>query len=206
VAGNKITEEFHERKLLVVEGKDDRNFLEKLIDHLNIQGTEIRDVEGKDNFNVVLPDLSLIENFPNLSHFAVIRDKNGDDAFKSICNILKEKMGFSNIPNENGKFVPGTPSMGIFIMPGETVKGSKLEDLCLKTVEDHPAMQCVKEFESCFKKLDNPPKNISKAKALAFLAAQPDSPATVGLGAQKKYWNLNSPALDELKQFLNHLR
>ena len=81
-----------------------------------------------------------------------------------------------------------------------------LEDLCLKTVADHPAMICVNEFETCFNKLDEPPKNSSKAKALAFLAAQPDSPSTVGRGAQKNCWNLDSPALDELKQFLNHLR
>ena len=205
MAGNKITEEILERKLLVVEGKDDKNFFETLLLHLNIPGVKIRDVEGKDNFNVSLPDLLKAPGFSNLTHLAVIRDENRDNAFKSVCNILKEKMRFSNIPPKNGQFITGTPAVGVFIMPGNNIEGSMLEDLCLKTVEDHPAMKCVNQFETCLKKLAEPPKNFSKAKAHAFLAAQPDSPATVGRGAQKKCWNLDSSALNELKKFLNHL-
>ena len=100
MAGNKITEEILKRKLLVVEGKDDKNFFKSLILHLNIPGIEIRDVEGKDNFNVRLPDLLKITDFSNLTHLAVIRDENGDNALVSVCNILKEKMGFLNIPSQ----------------------------------------------------------------------------------------------------------
>jgi hypothetical protein len=42
-------------------------------------------------------------------------------------------------------------------------------------------------------------------KAQAFLAAQTDFVDSVGLGAQKRYWNFDSPALDELKHFLENL-
>ncbi len=48
-----------------------------------------------------------------------------------------------------------------------------LEDLCLKSVEDDPAMECVQEYFDCISdKLDDLPKNISKAKARAFLASR----------------------------------
>jgi hypothetical protein len=115
-------------------------------------------------------------------------------------------MGFENVPSEDGQFVPGSPKIGIFIMPGNSVDGNMLEDLCLKTVEEHPAMKCVCDFAYCVSGLNNPPKNISKAKCQAFLATQPEIVNSVGLGARKDYWDFDSPALDELKQFLENLR
>jgi hypothetical protein len=78
-------------------------------------------------------------------------------------------------------------------------------------VEDQPAMKCVNEFASCVSTLPVSPKNISKSKAavfkaLTFLAAQHENVDRVGLAAQKGYWNFDSPALDELKQFLSYLK
>ena len=91
-------------------------------------------------------------------------------------------------------------------MPGRGVEGTMLEDLCLETVKDHSAMACVNEFVECAAALPDSPKNPSKAKCQAFLAAQPEMANCVGLGAQKGYWNLDSPALHELRGFLDHLR
>jgi len=86
-----------------------------------------------------------------------------------------------------------------------------LEDLCLKTVENYKAMTCVNEYTSCISALESIPKNIPKAKvqvfkAQVFLAAQPEIVDSVGLGAQKKYWDFESSALDELKKFLIKLK
>jgi hypothetical protein len=123
---------------------------------------------------------------------------------------ILEKEGFT-YPKKHGQFSKGNPKVGIFIMPGEAIEGTMLEDLCLKTVENHPAMKCVNEFATCVSTLENRPKNISKAKvqvfrAKVFLAAQPEVVDLVGLGAQKKYWNFDSPSLDELKRFLSNLK
>ena len=86
-----------------------------------------------------------------------------------------------------------------------------LEDLCLETVKDRPAMKCVDEFSSCVSALKSPPKNISKSKtqvfkAQVFLATQPKIVDSVGLGSQKGYWNFEAPCLVELKAFLSHLK
>ena len=90
-------------------------------------------------------------------------------------------------------------------MPGNSDAGM-LEDLCLKTVEHHPAMHCVELFIDCISKLEKPPNNITKAKAQAFLAAMPKLANSVGVGAQKGYWNFNSEELTDLKSFINNLR
>jgi len=139
-----------------------------------------------------------------VSHVAIIRDKDEDEAFESISNIVATA-GLKP-PTKHSTFSDGNPKIGIFIMPGTTIKGTMLEDLCLKTVENHPAMKCVNEFVSCASALEIKPKNIQKAKVQTFLAAQPEIANSVGVGAQKSYWDFESPALEELKQFLSRLK
>jgi hypothetical protein len=198
------------KKILGVEGLDEENFFDALLKHINITGVQIYQVGGKDQFKNKLPILKKTSGFlnadgsPFVTHLAVIRDKNSDDAFESVVGILK-KEDFTP-PKKRGEFSNDNPKVGVFIMPGKTVKGTMLEDLCLKTVEGHPAMKCVNEFASCASALEAKPKNMAKAKAQTFLAAQPEIVNSVGLGAQRGYWNFDSPTLDELKQFLGNLR
>ena len=198
------------RKIIAVEGPDDDNFFAALLRHMQITDFDIRFVGGKDEFRRKLPALKNVSGFFNpddscfVTHLAIIRDQNGDNAFASVARIV-EREGFIP-PETHARFSNGNPKVGIFIMPGKTIQGRMLEDLCLKTVEKHPAMKCVDEFMSCVSLLETKPKNIPKAKAQTFLAAQPDIVNSVGLGAQKNYWNFESSALDELKEFLNNLK
>ena len=203
------------KKLLAVEGKDEENFFDALLKHMNITNFDIHKVGGKNQFPKKLPALLKTRGFfapdesPLVTHLGIVRDKDEDEAFKSISNIIAT-VGLKP-PTKQSTFSDGTPKVGIFIMPGNKVEGTMLEDLCLKSVENHPAMKCVDEFASCVSGLPISPKNISKAKvhvfkAQVFLATQPEVADSVGLGAQKKYWNFNSPALDELKQFLSNLK
>ncbi len=197
------------KKVIAVEGSDDDNFFDALLRRMNISDFDIRFVGGKGEFKNKLPALKNVSGFfnadgsPFVTHLVIIRDENGDNAFRSVANILK-KEGFTP-PKKHGLFSDGNPRIGVFIMPGATVAGTMLEDLCLKTVEDHPAMRCVNEFVSCVCKLKAQPRSISKVKTQAFLAAQPEIVNSVGVGAQKGYWDFESPVLDELKQFLSGL-
>ena len=197
-------------KILAVEGSDEENFFGALLKHINIADCDIRKVGGKDQFKDKLPALKISRGFlnadgtPFVTHLAIIRDENGDDAFTSVVNILK-KEGFTP-PKKHGLHSNGNPKIGIFIMPGTTIKGTMLEDLCLESVKDHPSMKCVNEFASCVCGLETRPKSLSKAKAQTFLATQPDIVNSVGLGAQKNYWDFDSPTLDELKKFLSHFK
>ena len=197
-------------KVLAVEGKDEKKFFDVFLKHLGISGFQIEDVGGKNQFPKKFPALLKMPGFfnaddsPFVTHLVIIRDKDEDQAFESIVGIvIKEKLA---PPDSHAQFSEANPKVGIFIMPGETVEGTMLEDLCLKTVENDPAMNCVNEFVSCVSALETKPKNISKAKAHTFLAAQHEFVNSVGLGAQKCYWDFNSPALDELKKFLSHLK
>jgi hypothetical protein len=74
-------------------------------------------------------------------------------------------------------------------------------------VKIHPVMQCVEQFVGCIEHLsDCPTARSSKTKCQVFLAAQTEIVNCVGLGAQKGYWDFESPALHELKAFLMQMR
>lgn len=196
--------------LLAVEGRDEKNFFEKLLPSIGINDFQIEDIGGKDQFKDKFPVLLLRPGFyaadktSMVTHVAIIRDKDEDEAFVSIKKIV-EQSGLIP-PDENGKFSNSTPKVGIFIMPGSKIKGTMIEDLCLKSVQPHPAMGCVKAFSECIAKLTKPPKNMSKAKVQAYLAAQPDIAESLGVGAKKGYWDFESSTFDELKTFLSHLK
>jgi hypothetical protein len=198
------------KKILAVEGRDEVSFFEELISHLGVKDVQIEDVGGKDQFSKRLPALLKTpgffgpDNVSIVTHLAVVRDKDEDNAFASIVNVIRS----ANLkpPTKQGRFSDSKPKVGVFIMPGQNIKGTMLEDLCLKTVERHALMGCVDEFISCACLLEDKPKNLSKAKVHAFLAGQPEIVNSVGLAAKKRYWDFESRALNELKAFLETLK
>ena len=198
------------KKLLVVEGLDEKNFFEKLLPLMGISDFQVENVGGKGNFRTQFPALLLRPGFyapdqtPLVTHMAIIRDKDEDNAFESIKGIVSN--AGLNPPQQNAQFSTGSPRVGIFIMPGSEVEGTMIEDLCLKSVDSLPAMTCVESFANCISKLPKPPKNMSKAKVQSFLAAQPEIFNSLGLGAQNNYWDFDSSAFNELKAFLSHLK
>ena len=192
------------RKLMAVEGDDEVNFFESFLKHMGITEVEVHQVGGKTQFKNKLPALAKTPGFSDVDVFAVIRDadESAEGAFDSIKNFLKKEN--LSPPEQMNTFAHETPKVGIFIMPGNSDTGM-LEDLCLRTVRDNPALRCANAFvDCCESSLESPPKNIAKAKALTFLAAMPKVVNSVGIGAHKGYWDFDSGELAELKRFLSY--
>ncbi len=194
-----------QKKVLAVEGKDEINFFNALLEDVGILDFEIHEVGGKDQFKSKLPALVKMSGFSDVEVLVVIRDADEDAnaAFKSINDILR-KVGFEP-PEEINQFSYGRPKIGVFIMPGNSDTGT-LEDLCLKTVKDHPAMDCVNAFIDCVSQLESPPNNFAKAKAQTFLAAMPNIACSVGVAAQKQYWDFDLEVLTAIKVFLEKMK
>ncbi|MEA1866346.1 MAG: DUF3226 domain-containing protein [Euryarchaeota archaeon] len=200
-----LMKSIREKTVLAVEGKDEVNFFDALLRYLEITGFEIRDVGGKSRFKDKLPALVKMSGFSDVEALAVIRDadKDANAAFDSVRYVLT-KEGLEP-PARMNWFSDGNPVIGIFIMPGDSDRGM-LEDLCLRTVKDHPAMECVDIFVDCVSELADPPKTLEKAKTQAFLASMPTIVNSIGLGAQKGYWNFDSSELSDLVSFIDNLR
>ncbi len=193
---------FTKEKLLVVEGKDEINFFRVLFEHMGISDSiDIRDAGGKDRFKTVLPTFTIASGFKSIKKIGIVMDadEHAENTFRSVSGTI-EKIGLTP-PEKPGNFSKNIPSVGIFIMPDNNSNGM-LEDLCLSSVRDQKAMKCVEDFIICSQELQEKPKNIAKAKVQAFLAIKPTIVNSIGLGAQKGYWDLESDNLLPLISFL----
>ena len=195
------------KKLLLVEGNDEKNFLEELFRQMGQEDiVDIHDVAGKDNFKKNMPTFMKTPGFNDVEAIAIVRDADDScrSAFVSVKGILKENSLLP--PGRPGKFSQGNPKVGVFIMPDNKNSGM-LENLCLETVKDEEGMECVNLFVDCANQLASPPKNkdIAKVKVQGFLAIMPEVPNRLGTGAQKRYWDFDSATLEPLKNFLSEL-
>ncbi len=205
---------FSLRKLIAVEGQDEVCFFNELLNHIEIRDVEVREVGGKDQFKDKFAGFIKLRRFDELESIAFVCDadkKSAVRSFNSLCGIIEnvtaEEPSFSGnivLPSRMGEFSEGNPKIGIYVMPNNSECGM-LENLCLDSVEDDPAMECVNEFLECALQLDEKPKNKAKAKVQTFLASKEEIVNRLGLGAMKGYWKFESPAWDELKTFISSL-
>ncbi len=206
-------------KLIVCEGKDEINFLTAFLKNIgSLDGYQVWDISGVDSLKNKLKVIKSLPNYDKLNTLLLILDS--DDNFDSRLQSVKDILKSLDLPypDSAGSYKTGENiKVGVFLMPGNLENGM-LEDLCLKTVTEHPAMSCLEAYMACLetnlakKNLDEPkdpkkyyfPKNVSKAKALAFLAALHEPFNSVGIAALNGYWDFDHASLDDLKRFLQN--
>ncbi len=202
--------------LLLVEGRDEIEFFKALLKHINVRdNVQLIEVGGKHNFKNEFPALLLSPNFSIVRKYGIVRDADdsADNTFQSVIGMLNHHK--QPAPKKSGDIIYSENiAAGVFIMPGNSEKGM-LENLCLSTVADHPVSGCVDEYISCLKTNLKPenmpegkysfPKNEAKAKMHAFLAGMNTFVPSLGIAAQKGYFNLDSETLDDIKTFLQKL-
>lgn len=204
-------------RVILVEGPDEVNFFEALFRHISMQGIQIINVEGKDNFPAKFSIFLKHPDFRLVHGYALIRDADTSHAatFNSLKSLLQNHG--QPCPQASGNFsITDMLKVGIFIMPGNKETGM-LESLCLQTVVDHPVMHCVNNYMDCLDQklvrkthetegtLAYYPKNEEKAKILAFLAGMYEVTHSLGVAALKGYWPFDHEALSELREFLKKL-
>lgn len=208
---NNYDSEITKDTLIIVEGKDERVFLDELFNKNDILKEKVIDYQieelgGVDNLRKAFKPLKLRTGFEKIKTLVVIidADDNKDSALQKVRNILINH-GF-NCPSKIGEFAEGKIRVGIFIMPGN-LEGRMLEDLCLAIVTKKFLPDKISEFIDSLINIDgySKPKNLSKAKILIYLALNPDTVNSLGIGTRKGYFNLNSDKLNELVEFLNKL-
>jgi Protein of unknown function (DUF3226) len=191
-------------KLLLVEGKDENNFFNALFKEIEINNIQIIAAGGKRNLKIFLEAVKRFPDFDDVTAIGIIQDsdENYAAAMDSVYNWLIN-LGFSPL-KQHGVFSQKSPAIGIFIMPGENEKGA-LEDLCLQAVQSDPVMDCVKIFIDCLKEQNPFVSKISKRECAAYLAGKEELVSSLGLAAQKKYWNFSSPVYSSIKGFVQNL-
>ncbi len=192
-------------RLLVVEGNDEVRFFQSLAKHMGLPSVQVLNIEGKNNLRARLKALTMSPDFGHVVRLGIVRDADQDPeiALQSVCDALK-RVGLP-VPNFPLNFAGSNPGVGVLILPGSKQTGA-LEDLCLATIAEDPAMYCVEAFFHCLTQQQlNLPANTAKAKVQAYLASRPKAGLRLGEAAEAGYWDWHSPVLDEVKNFLQKL-
>ncbi len=130
-------------------------------------------------------------------------DDNPETAFQSVCTAI-EKVGWI-VPKQPLMPAGQNPKVTVMILPDANTTGM-LEDVCLASVSENPAIKCVDVFFECIRQETSVfSKNLSKARVHAFLASRPEPDLRFGEATLRGYWDLESEAFNSIKNFLRML-
>lgn len=197
------TIEKNARFLLIVEGKDEKNLFEKLIEQMKVENLQVLPIGGKTNLRGNLESLVSLSEFNQIESIGVIRDadEDADGAFQSVADALERY----NPPPEKQLVPTGNkPIWRVMILPGNGRKGA-METICIESVKGHPAMGCVEKYLHCCdetEKLLKLQAQIDKAKAYSFIATRKPPEDEIGVGAKQGHWDFDSHAFDGVKEFI----
>jgi len=194
--------EIRSASLVVVEGKDDRDFLIALTRHLALGDIQIEAMGGISKLPATLGAFRNAHDWDTLKSLAVVRDANGnpEGALQSVRNTLVSLDLAA--PDRHGDFARGRPATGIFILPDGSSRGT-LETLLCSTFSETEVGRCVESFLRCAEQAGCKPASSDKSRVQSFLAVTGGGRyASVGVAARARRWDLDHPALDDLRGFL----
>ena len=145
--------------VIIVEGKDDAAVIGLLSRHLNLEGVQVFNAQGKDNIRKFVIAIASIDGFRQLvQRVAIIRDADLDpDAARQSCS-------------DSLRAIDKRTEM--FLLPGDGP--GILEDLCLRTLEGRPELLCVDNYVECIRATGIALRNASKFRIRALLTAMDD--------------------------------
>ena len=200
--------------VLLVEGKDAYNFFDTLGEHLELTDVGVRDFGGVGQLRRYLAGLVSAPGFRSVRRLGIVRDAETSDdpartaerVFQSMQSAL-ENAGLP-VPARPAEFTDphaDRPEVAVLILPGGDREGM-LETLLCRTFAGTPVDRCIDDFLRCVEESNEPSRRPDKARAHAYLATKPQPHVSVGVAAQKGYWNLDHAALDGVRGFLTSLQ
>ncbi|MGB9623732.1 MAG: DUF3226 domain-containing protein [Phycisphaerae bacterium] len=187
--------------MLIGEGMEEKRFFAALLAHLGRTDVQVEQYGGKGGLSRFLEALPSVPGYSRLVALGITRDadESATDAKKSVHDALRRAK--LEPPGNRIKRL----RIHVFILPGDAAPGM-LEDLCLRSVRDDPAMPCVDQFLHCVsQRAGRFPFKEAKARVHAWLSSQPVPDKRLGEAAEAGYWRFDHPAFDGLKSFVGSL-
>ena len=145
-----------------------------------------------------------ISNFREVQRIGIVRDaeKSAESAFQSVQSALRNA-GLP-APTKGSLFAEGHPRTGVLILPQ---KGSgMLETILNQSFAGTSIDSCIDEFFRCVESETGVPvRRPDKARASAYVATQAEPSVSVGVAAQKEYWDLDHEAFRPIRNFMQAL-
>jgi len=192
-------------KQLLVEGRDAQEFFAALLNHLALREIQVQNFGGVNQLRGFLKAFRSGPGFARVASLGIVRDAETDPvaAFQSVCSALRSAS--LPVPTQAMQPVGQNPRVNVLILPDATTPGM-LETICLRTVAHDPVIECVTRYFQCVEQqTGRRPGNIDKARVQAFLASRHRPGLLLGQAAHAGYWDLSSPALEHVRQFVQQL-
>ena len=194
------------RRQLLVAGRDQWNFFQALIRHMNIGDIQIQNFGGVNDLTGFVMNLVEMGEFSDsVESIGIVRDAevSATSAFQSVQSSL-DRAGLP-VPDHPMEPTDSLPSINVMILPDDHSPGM-LETLLCRSFAGSGLDNCIDSFLECVcettgHELHRP----DKARAHAYIAAQRDPHVSVGVAAQRSYWDLDHAALDGVRSFLRSL-
>ena len=188
---------------LLVEGKDQVNFMQAFAKHHGLAKDELQicDFGGVGDLRGFLSAFVKAPQFSEtVTRLGIVRDaeKSASAAFQSVKSSLMS-VGL-DVPDVVETMTNGMPAVSIMILPGNEMPGM-LESLLCETIHGTVQDRCIDEFFACVGN-EIPENRRPKAKAHAWITTQERPYVSVGVAAQRGFWDLDHAALVPLRRFL----
>ena len=189
---------------LLVEGNDELNFLRTYCSFIGITDVDIHSFSGNDRLPHFLAGFVNIPGFQVVRSVGILMDAEGRSAGAAMDKVRSavERSGLGITDRYGGE---GRPAVETMILPDNQGEGM-FETLLWRSVSSLSMRECVETFLRCAEQSSGQEvQRRDKARVHAYLATKPQPHVSVGVAAQKDYWDLAHPAFDDLRAFLSRV-
>jgi hypothetical protein len=208
------TEKIEREVQLLVEGNDERNFFRTFIERLQLANVQVQVLDGKDRLRDSLETLAGTTDFRIVRSIGIVRDADDSapKAFQSVQTSLRNVNQVVRtwsgvefpVPERPEERAGDVPSVSVLILPVGGEQGM-LETLLCRTFAGTDVDRCIDGFFQCAEESGSPIHRPDKARARAYLTTKPHPHVSVGVAAQKGYWDFDHDAFDGVRRFLRLL-
>ena len=195
-------------KQLIVEGNDDARVFMSLCRYLSISDVQIWQCGGYENIRGVLRTVVGLDDFDLVNSLAIVADANSSRS--SRIQSIQSALSNAGLPTPTSPLEiasNGQLKVAYLVVPHNRDTGM-IEDVCLNSVSDDPAMECIDRYFECIEESETPgPRQVwmSKARAHAFLASRDRPDLRIGEAADRRVWRFEREAFEPLKDLLTML-
>ena len=195
-------------KQLIVEGNDEVRLLKAMFKHFNIQGIQLQNCEGFDDFRKFLNAFMALSGFSDIQSLGIVADAESRRSGRE--QAIREALSAKGLPSPTGPLQVASNSrlsVAYLVIPSDKDSGM-LENLCLDSIADDIGMPCVEYYFECIKHTSLAgPKDVwmPKARLHAFLASRDRPGMRLGEAAEKGIWDFDADVFDTLRRLLEIL-
>lgn len=200
-------------RVLLVEGRDDREVIYQFCNHYKIDNINLFSVYAKDGIENILDDLR-IRVRTDVKVLAAVIDADADPntRWEQVCTALAD-YGYvlPNRPTKEGTILEAPnssrPQLGIWLMPDNQVSGM-LEDFLLRLANEEDRL--ISRAENVVDSIPETERlfgNTKRSKAIihTWLAWQEEPGTPLGLSIKRRYLDPTRNPAPEFKRWLEKL-